>query len=423
MSLKVAAILLSIYAVAFLFCGAVLTVHAQSDLQTTKHRDMVIDLGNGLKTNARLNLPATGDGPFPGVLLVHGSGPLDMNETVGVVRIDNDTGSIIYPPSRPFFEIAQYLSERGFAVLQYNKRGIGESYTILDSNVWGNATVDDLQQDAEKALDVLIHQSEVDANHITLVGHSEGTTIVPRVAIDNPGKVNNIVLMGALAQNLSDIGYIQGVTLPLLYAQQVLDHNHNGLLSVKEANSNPIFNTIFGNLTLFLAQNITAANGTTEQLNPQYNTNNDTFISINKELKPRIIYFMKSLPSQVVTPGEKCDPRSACPIWVTSHYATPTLDIISKVSSDTSILIQQGKNDSQTPIQQALLLQQELTDVRHPDHTLITYPDLGHAFYPSSQWLTALGPMEQKVLEDLFGWLSDPVRDFKKLTILSSQMP
>jgi uncharacterized protein len=57
--------------------------------------------------------------------------------------------------------------------LQYNKRGIGESYTILDSNVWRNATVDDLQQDAEKALDIFIHQPEVDANHITLVGHSE----------------------------------------------------------------------------------------------------------------------------------------------------------------------------------------------------------------------------------------------------------
>jgi hypothetical protein len=38
-------------------------------------------------------------------------------------------------------------------------------------------------------------------------------------------------------------------------------------------------------------------------------------------------------------------------------------------------------------------------------------------------WLTAARPMEQKVLEDLFGWLSDPVRDFKKLTILSSQIP
>ena len=93
-------------------------VHAQPDLQTTKYRNMVLDLGNGLKTNARLNLPTNGDGPFPGVLLVPGSGPTDMNETAGYVRIDNDTGLIKYPPSRAAFDIAEYLSERGFAVLQ-----------------------------------------------------------------------------------------------------------------------------------------------------------------------------------------------------------------------------------------------------------------------------------------------------------------
>jgi dipeptidyl aminopeptidase/acylaminoacyl peptidase len=97
------------------------------------------------------------------------------------------------------------------------------------------------------------------------------------------------------------------------------------------------------------------------------------------------------------------------------------LDIISKVPSDISILILQGKNDSQTPIQQAYLLQQKLIEIRHHDYKLITYPDLGHVFYPSSQWITAFGPMEQKVLEDLFGWLSDPVRDFKELTILRQE--
>jgi dipeptidyl aminopeptidase/acylaminoacyl peptidase len=98
------------------------------------------------------------------------------------------------------------------------------------------------------------------------------------------------------------------------------------------------------------------------------------------------------------------------------------LDIISKVPFNTSILILNGKNDSQTPIQHAILLQQKLTEVRHPDHTLKTYPDLGHLFYPSSQWVTAAGgPIEPKVLEDLFGWLSDPVKDFKKFTILRQE--
>ena len=152
---------MAISSVILLFCVTVLTVHAQSDLQTTKYRNMVIDLGNGLKTNARLNLPANGDGPFPGVLLIQGSGAVDMNETAGYVRLDNETGSLIYPPAREFFQIAEYLTERGFAVLQYNKRGVGANFTILDSNVWGNTTFDDLTLDAGKALDVLIQQPEV----------------------------------------------------------------------------------------------------------------------------------------------------------------------------------------------------------------------------------------------------------------------
>ncbi|MEJ7642948.1 MAG: alpha/beta fold hydrolase [Candidatus Nitrosocosmicus sp.] len=380
----------------------------------------MIDLGNGLETNARLNLPAVGDGPYPGVLLVPGSGPIDMNETGGTVGIDNETGSLIYPPARPFFDIAQYLSERGFAVLQYDKRGIGANFTILDSNIWGNTTVNDLENDAEKALEVLIQQPEVDSNSVTLVGHSEGTMYVTRVAINNPDIVGNIVLMGALALGYHEEAHYQAVTLPILYAQQILDHNHNGFISVQEALEDRVFHFLPINLTQALTQNITTINDTVEQLNPQYNMNNDTFISINDELKPSLIDQLRS--ASAVTQDEKCGLKP-CPIWLKSQYsAIPNLDIISKVPFSTSILILNGENDSQTPIQHSFLLQQKLTEVRHPDHTMITYQDLGHLFYPSSQWITvAGGPMEPKVLEDLFGWLSDPVRDFKKFTILRQE--
>jgi pimeloyl-ACP methyl ester carboxylesterase len=256
--LKTAATVLTFCALAFLICGGVaLTVYAQLDLQTTKYRNIVIDLGNGIKTNARLNLPIAGKGPFPGVLIVPGSGPNDMNGTAGYLRIDNKTGSIIYPSSRPYFEIAQYLSERGFAVLQYNKRAIGENLTILDNNLWGNATFNDLKQDAQKALEVLIKQPEVDSKHVSLIGHSEGTAIVTRLAIENPNIVDNIVLMGAMAQNLRDIAYFQDVTLPVLYAQQVLDRDHDGLLSVQEASKNPVFNSLIGkNFTCFLLKTL-----------------------------------------------------------------------------------------------------------------------------------------------------------------------
>jgi hypothetical protein len=36
---------------------------------------------------------------------------------------------------------------------------------------------------------------------------------------------------------------------------------------------------------------------------------------------------------------------------------------------------------------------------------LITYPNLGHLFYPSSEWSTGIGPIEPYVLADLYAWL------------------
>src|ERR671939_699562 len=77
---------------------------AQPNIQTIKYRNLVIDLGNGVKTNAQLTFPAIGKGPFPAVLLVNGSGRTDMNESF--------TKNV-----KPFWQISQYLSERGFAVL------------------------------------------------------------------------------------------------------------------------------------------------------------------------------------------------------------------------------------------------------------------------------------------------------------------
>ena len=181
---------------------------AQQYIQTIKYRNLVIDLGNGIKTNAQLTYPAVGKGPFPGVLLISGSGANDKNETLGFIYKNGPK------PLAPFWQIAQYLSERGFAVLRYDKRGIGANFTI-NQNVWGNTTSNDLIQDSKKALNVLIQQPEVDPKRISIIGHSEGTAIAPRVAIDNSTKVKNIILMGTVAQNLRDIVYYQYVNLPL----------------------------------------------------------------------------------------------------------------------------------------------------------------------------------------------------------------
>jgi dienelactone hydrolase len=358
---------------------------AQQYIQTIKYRNMVIDLGNGLKTNAQLTLPAVGNGPFPGVLLIHGSGAVDQNETLAM-------------NAKPFWQIAQYLSERGFAVLRFDKRGVGANNTILDTNVWGNATTDDLIQDSKKALNVLIQQPEVDPKRISIIGHSEGTLYAPRLAIDNSTNVKNIILMGVLAQNPVKVAeYYQDVSLPLEYATQVLDRNHTGSISIQQIANDTLLRELLVPSSVMRTNN---NNAVTTTLAKGFGTSG--YISIEKQLKPLLTKVYENITAFNLF---KCN-YTICPILMRSISSLiPNISIIGNVSKSTGILMLNGENDSQTPVQQAFLLQQRLTELNHPDHTLITYPNLGHAFYPSSRWSTGIGPIQQYVLADLYAWL------------------
>src|SRR6476620_2171077 len=366
--------------------------YAQPYVETVKQRNLTIDLGNGLKTNAQLTIPAIGKGPFPGVIIFPGSG----------------AGSVL-PPTSPYSHMAKYLSDRGFAVLRYDKRGVGPNFTISDSNAWGNLTFNNLKQDAEKALSVLLQQPEVNATKkAILIGHSEGTNITPRVAVDNPDKVRNIVLMAPVAEKWRDMIYNQEVTHPLLYAEKVLDRNHDGLLSLSEASKNPIFSTMVGNLTLLLE----TTNGTKHQLNSKYNTNKDVYISIDNELKPALVRVFENDTSPNASQlSAKCINIFGCPSYGKSFSALGSvISRIGNVSSNIGILILEGKNDSQTPLEQALLLQQRLTEVNHPDHLMIVYPGLGHTFVPSNQWISSYGQIPEYVFQDMYEWLSSHAR-------------
>ncbi len=385
---------------------------AQSYVQTIKFRNLVIDLGDGVKTYAQLTYPAVGKGPFPGVLLIPGSGPADKNETLGLVLKNRP------PPAQPLWQIAKYLSERGFAVLRYDKRGVGGNLTILDKNVWENATINDFIHDADKALNVLIAQPEVNGTKgITIIGHSEGTIIAPRVAVDNPTKVKNIVLISAQAQNLRDNAYFQYVYLPLHYAEKVLDHNHNGSISMQEASKDPIFQSLTvtplspTTVKLLTGKVVPTAQLLQSLINGSSNSSStkQNYTSIDKGLKPLLVNRIISLTAK----NASCN-AEGCPIWWKSHFNLgSTLGMIGNVSSSTGILILQGENDTKTPVQQAFMLQQRLTDVNHPNHTLITYPGLGHDLspaigsYPGSSMygLQKIGPIEDYALADLYSWL------------------
>ena len=98
---------------------------------------------------------------------------------------------------------------------------------------------------------------------------------------------------------MSEILEFQVVSLSLLYAKQVLDTNHNGLLSVQEASKDVNLQRMIGggNLSLILTQQ-NVENGT-KSPKSEYNPNIDTYINIETELKPVLIQQSQSffLPS------------------------------------------------------------------------------------------------------------------------------
>lgn len=362
------------------------------------HRDLIIDLGDGLKTDAQLTLPAIGNGPFPGILLIQGSGPIDMNEYLPPLV----TGS--NEPSRPFQQIAEYLSGRGFAVLRFNKRGVGLNDTILNASAVNNSTFQTYKADVEVALRTLEAQPEVNKSDITLLGHSEGAIVAPRVAADNK-TVKKLVLMAAPAVNLKDIIYFQLVTRPLLFAERVIDTGHDGQLSVKEVEATiGMPNDMISPLPAIGL--ITKNNTTGEyQWHPQVSTNPTANISIQNDLKPLLIKQFQAFTANPDVPGYK---------WLQSYFALEnTTDIIGNVSA--SILLLNGENDTQVPVENPMLLEQKLMEVNHPDHTLITYPGLGHTFYPSANYIQPLGPIRENVLADIHQWLTSPARKVRYL--------
>jgi pimeloyl-ACP methyl ester carboxylesterase len=379
---------------------------AQQLLQTIEKRDLTIELDGQeqIQTRAQLTLPAVGDGPFPAVLLIHGSGAADMDGYIPPELSGTETGS------RIFLQIAEYLSERGFVVLRYDKRGIGENATILDANVFGNATVQQLMQ-----------QPEVDRGNITLLGISEGTTIVPRIAAERSNIVKNIVLMSAASQTLYDIMYANLVNRTILFARELWDDNRDSFLSLQEVLAHPGAYltvpapspatpgtntdnaTVSGNNdTMTLSNSSATANTNTtmstqpiiqQQWYPGLDANNDTLVEIDQELIP----FALALFAQ-----------TAAEPWLQSHKEIPpNLVAIENLVPTIGILILQGEEDNQTYLEQALLLEQKLTQIKYPNHTLITYPGLGHTFHPAQGLLQPLGPIEDYVLADLHSWLME----------------
>jgi dienelactone hydrolase len=133
------------------------------------------------------SLPA-GKGPFPAVVLVHGSGPNDQDETVGGIK--------------PFRDIAWGLASQGIAVLRYEKRSrtYGERMSKLPVTV-KEETIDDVLH----ALEFLRDNDAVDKRRIVILGHSLGGYLAPRIAAQSKVPVAGLVIMSGPTRPIPDL--------------------------------------------------------------------------------------------------------------------------------------------------------------------------------------------------------------------------
>ncbi len=159
---------------------------------------LIRDNRTNVGINGTLTLPNKLD-KFPLVILIHGSGPQDRNQTIA--------------GHKPFLVIADYLTKKGIAVFRYDKRGVGKS-----SGNYNDATSEDFANDVLSIIRYFKIHKNIDTRKIGLIGHSEGGLIAMKVAARNRRDIAFIISLAGqgvngaelLQQQMKDILISQG---------------------------------------------------------------------------------------------------------------------------------------------------------------------------------------------------------------------
>lgn len=132
-----------------------------------------------------------GSGPFPCVILVHGSGPQDRNETIG--------------PNQPFRDLAWGLASHRIAVLRYEKRT--RIYPDELKNLSSFTIKEETTDDVISAIEFVQDLDTVDNGKIFALGHSLGGFALPRVLSVYPeaSAFAGVILLAANARPLDEV--------------------------------------------------------------------------------------------------------------------------------------------------------------------------------------------------------------------------
>jgi len=148
-----------------------------------------VAVGTGQKSlPGTLTMPK-GAGPFPAVVLVHGSGGNNRNEAVGA--------------SRPFQDLAWGLASRDIAVLRYDKRTMVYPQDFA-ADIDNFTVQDEVINDAIAAIALLSSTKGIDTGRIFVLGHSLGGMLAPRIASQD-SRLAGIIILAGPTRKLEDL--------------------------------------------------------------------------------------------------------------------------------------------------------------------------------------------------------------------------
>lgn len=149
--------------------------------RTNLFREASVEVGSGQWVlPGTLSMPL-GAGPWPAVVLVHGSGAFDRDETVGA--------------NKPFRDLAWGLATKGVAVLRYEKRT--REYAVAMARDASKITLkDETIDDAVNAVELLRKTKGIDPHRIFVLGHSHGGLAAPRIAEREPAVAGLVIMAG-----------------------------------------------------------------------------------------------------------------------------------------------------------------------------------------------------------------------------------